>query len=45
MQLKETGAGEVTVWFSEKAVTLGATGKEKGDIQKELRIESNYVVT
>ena len=29
MQLKETGAGEVTVWLAEMAVTMGATGDEE----------------
>ena len=29
MQLKETLAGEVTIWLAEMAVTMGATGDEE----------------
>ena len=32
MQLKETGAGEVTVWLAEMAVTMGATDAKTEDI-------------
>ena len=35
MQLKETGAGEVTVWLAEMAVTIGGTDEEKAAWRKE----------
>ena len=35
MQLKETGAGEVTVWLAEMAVTIGATDEEEAAQRKE----------
>ena len=35
MQLKKTGAGEVTFWSSEMLVTMGATGEDEATQRKE----------
>ena len=35
MQLKETGAGEVTIWLAEMAVTIGGTDEEEAAQRKE----------
>ena len=35
MQLKETGAGEVTVWLAEMLDTIGGTDKEEAAQRKE----------
>ena len=41
MQLKETGAGEVTVWLAEMSVTFGATGDEEEAAQRKEREGTN----
>ena len=35
MQLKETGAGEVTVWLAEMSVTIGGTDEGEAAQRKE----------
>ena len=35
MQLKETGAGEVTVWLAEMSITIGGTDEEEAAQKKE----------
>ena len=37
MQLKETGAGEVTVWLAEMAVTIGETSNNREEEDTEHR--------
>ena len=37
MQLRETGAGEVTSWSSEMLATIGRTGNEEKAAQREER--------
>ena len=44
MQLKETLAGEVTVWFTEMAVTIGATDEEEAAQRKEREGTSHSMV-
>ena len=45
MQLKETGAGEVTVWLAEMAVTIGGTDEEEAAQRKERRALTTTLVT
>ena len=42
MQLKETLAGEVTVWLAEMAVTMGATGDEEEAEEGERRYKPQH---
>ena len=42
MHLKETGAGEVTVWLAEMLVTLGATDEEQEAAQRNERGRTNH---
>ena len=45
MQLKETGAGEVTVWLSEMSVTIGGTDEEEPAQRKEREALTTTLVT
>ena len=45
MQLKETGAGEVTVWLAETAVTIGGTDEEEAAQRKERKALTTTLVT
>ena len=45
MQLKETGAGEVTVWLAEMAVTIGGTDEEEAAQRKERKALTTTLVT
>ena len=42
MQLKETGAGEVTSWLAEMLVTMGATGEGEEAAQRKERERANH---
>ena len=42
MQLKETWAGEVTIWLDEIAVTLGTTDGEEEAAQRKEREGTNH---
>ena len=42
MQLKETGAGEVTDWSSEMLVTMGGTDEEDEAAQRKERESTNH---
>ena len=42
MQLKETGAGEVTTWLAEMLVTMGATGEGEEAAQRKERETTNH---
>ena len=35
MQLKETGAGEITVWLAKMSITIGGTDEEEAAQRKE----------
>ena len=41
MQLKETGAGEVTVWLAELSATIGGTEEEEEAAQSKEREGTN----
>ena len=42
MQLRETGAGEVTSWLAEMLVTLGVTGEREEAAQRKERETTNH---